>query len=301
MKKVDNTHCLVCNSTEFKHELNVVDHPISKESFDLSECSKCGFTFTNSAPVQSEIAKYYQSENYISHSDTKTGLVNKVYYRVRKIMLSRKHRLIKNLTAGKEILDIGCGTAHFLGYMKEKQYSTLGIEVDKKAREYGKSKFQIDILPTEKFVDGSINKKFSTITMWHVLEHIYDPREYLSLIKDLMNPDSYLIVALPNKNCFDAQYYKSYWAGYDVPRHLWHFSPETFERFAQSMNFEITQINRLPFDPFYISILSEKYQKKVLGTLKGSFVGLYSFMISLFNKRKSSSVVYVMKKASNKD
>jgi len=296
MIKEETKNCLVCNATQFKYELNAMDHSISKESFDIYRCAECDFTFTEKPPTESNIAKYYQSDNYISHSDTKTGFVNKVYYAVRKIMLSKKYRLIKKLSKGKEILDIGCGTGHFLGYMKEKKYETLGVEVDKDAREYGKNKFQLEVLPTDKFLDGSIDKKFSTITLWHVLEHIYEPKKYLDIIKDLMNPDSHLVVALPNHKCFDAKYYSSFWAGYDVPRHLWHFSPDTFENFARSMDFEITQINRLPFDPFYISIVSENYQGNSLSTVRGFMVGFVSYMISLFNKKKSSSVIYVLKK-----
>jgi 2-polyprenyl-3-methyl-5-hydroxy-6-metoxy-1,4-benzoquinol methylase len=299
MKILEHKFCIVCNSEKFSLEMNAKDFSVTKEEFAIYRCSKCRFVFTRNAPLETDIGKYYQSENYISHSDTKKGVVNKLYHLVRKIMLSRKYQLIKNLHTDKEILDIGCGTGYFLDYMKNKQYKTLGIEADKQAREYGKEKFHLEILTNEDLINGAVKTEFSIISLWHVLEHLYKPEYYMHIIHGLLKNDGYLIIALPNLNCFDARYYKSYWAGYDVPRHLWHFSPETIEIFARNNGFEIIEMKRLLFDSFYNSILSEEYRSNKLSIFSGGITGLISMVKSLFNIRNSSSIIYIMKKTAS--
>ena len=295
MLKIES--CINCGCKDFKYLLKVNDFSISKENFDLHQCTNCQFVFTQNAPSESEIAPYYKSEDYISHSDTNKGLINKIYHIVRKIMLSKKFNLIKNLPGDTNILDIGSGTGYFLDYMKQKGYSTLGIEVDENARSYGKEKFGLNILPPSDFTNGSIDQKFSFITMWHVLEHIYDPNQYMQIIHSLLQNEGYLIIALPNKSSYDAAHYKDYWAGYDVPRHLWHFTPNTLEQFANKNGFKLVKMHRLPFDAYYVSLLSEKYKGNALGLIKGGLIGFISMLKSWVNVKNTSSVIYVLEKA----
>lgn len=288
-------HCVVCNGEEFEAKMHLTDHSITKEKFDLYNCLKCGFVFTENAPSEVNAGQYYKSEEYISHSDTNKGIVAKLYHFVRKIMLGRKYRLINSLTDDKCILDVGCGTGYFLDYMKQKEYQTLGVEVDEDAREYGKNKFQLEILPPKEL--SSIKEKFGVITLWHVLEHLYSPNEYLNTLKSLLKDENaYLVIALPNYQSFDGAHYKTFWAGYDVPRHLWHFSPKTLEMLAQKNGLEVVKMKRLPFDSFYNSMLSEKYKGSKFSVLKGGMIGGVALLQSLFNIRKSSSIIYVLKK-----
>jgi 2-polyprenyl-3-methyl-5-hydroxy-6-metoxy-1,4-benzoquinol methylase len=245
------------------------------------------------------VGQYYQSEDYISHSNTKEGFINKAYHFVRKIMLSRKYNLIKNLYKGKDILDIGCGTGYFLDFMKRKQYLTLGVEADMKARAHGIKEFGLNILPPDDLFNGSIKNKFGIISLWHVLEHLYNPEKYMKAIRELLKDDGHLIIAVPNCSSYDAEVYKNYWAGYDVPRHLWHFTPETIDLFVKKLGFKIVELKRLPFDPFYVALLSEKYKESGLGFIKGGLIGLMSLVKSFFNVRKSSSIIYILKKTNN--
>jgi len=293
---LEHKHCAVCNSEQLSLLMKLEDYSISKEKFELFQCSNCQFIFTQNVPVENEIGKYYQSEDYISHSDTNEGLINKAYHFVRKIMLGRKYKLIKSLYKGNDILDIGCGTGYFLDFMKRKQYKTLGVEADSDARAQGIKNFGLDILPPEDLFNGAIKDKFGIISLWHVLEHLYDPKEYMKAIRGILKDDGHLIIAVPNCSCYDAEYYKNYWAGYDVPRHLWHFTPSTLELFAKNTGFEVIKMKGLPFDPFYVALLSEKYKGGSLGMIKGGMIGFISFIKSLFNVRKSSSVIYVLKK-----
>lgn len=295
MKRVNYPGCPLCNNSDIKPHIKLKDYSISKEPFEIWQCTQCDFLFTQNIPDEESIGSYYASEDYVSHSDTQKGIVNKLYHAARKIMLSKKYRFIKKIISGKTILDIGCGTGYFLNYMQKKGYQTLGIEVNEDARSFGKQHFGLTILSPDELFNGKINQKFKVITLWHVLEHLYQPELYLQKIAERLDDDGVLIFALPNPDSFDASYYKNYWAGYDAPRHIWHFTPQTITQLV-SEHFTITRLKRLPFDSFYNSLLSEKYRNKKLQFLRGIFIGSMAYIYSLINVKKSSSLIYVLKK-----
>lgn len=295
MERANYQKCPLCQSEKINSSISLSDYSISKQDFEIWQCANCNFLFTQNIPSEESAGSYYASDEYISHSDTQKGMVNRLYHLARKIMLNKKYRLIKKISSGKTILDIGCGTGYFLNYMKSKNYSTLGIEVNENARAFGQQNFGLNILSPNHLLNDKMNDRFKIITLWHVLEHLYNPDIYIQKIKYLLENDGVLILALPNPDSFDASYYKKYWAGYDVPRHLWHFTPKTINQFVQE-NFSVTKLKRLPFDAFYNSILSEKYQNNKLGFIRGIIIGLISYTLSLFDIKKSSSVIYVLKK-----
>jgi len=295
MKKIIYSKCPLCQSHKIVSTISLEDYSISKQPFEIWQCTQCNFLFTQNIPDEESIGSYYASEEYISHSDTKKGIVNRLYHIVRKIMLGKKYRLIKKISSGKTILDIGCGTSYFLNYMKDKDFQPLGIEINEQTRNFGKQHFGLNILHPEKLLRGEINQKFKVITLWHVLEHLYKPKLYLQKIAKILDDDGVLILALPNPDGFDAKYYKNYWAGYDVPRHIWHFTPRTIDRLL-SDHFTITKLKRLPFDSFYNSILSEKYRNNNFPFLCGLWIGLMAYANSLISIKKSSSIIYVLKK-----
>jgi SAM-dependent methyltransferase len=215
-------------------------------------------------------------------------------------MLVKKRRLvISNIRkASGKILDFGCGTGHFLNEMKRSGWKTTGVEVNKKARGHAISRFGLEVLPPD--ATGSLqSNEYDCITLWHVLEHFHDPHGYFTEIKRLLKPTGNVIVALPNSDSFDARHYGKDWAAFDVPRHLWHFSPSTFSRFAEKAGFRVTSFKVLPFDVFYISILSEKHKGSVFPTLFGLTMGKIYFLLSLFRRKRGSSIVYTLRVAGN--
>ncbi|MGM0498459.1 MAG: class I SAM-dependent methyltransferase, partial [Bacteroidota bacterium] len=283
MNRINYDYCPLCNSERIQKQTEVKDFSISGELFDIYSCPECGFHFTQNHPDESDIGPYYQSEDYISHSDTSKGLINKIYHWIRKIMLGRKFRLIKNETPDKKLLDIGCGTGYFLNYMKNKNYRIYGVEKEKDAREFAINNFNIPVTSPDDFLDQEQNEQYDIITLWHVLEHIQNFNEYLKSIHNNLSKNGILIIALPNHKSYDAKYYKRYWAGYDVPRHLWHFDPETLKILINTHGFKIRKLKKLPFDSFYNALLSEKYRKNKFALLSGFFIGLLSYINSLFN------------------
>lgn len=289
--------CPVCDNTGFDAFIVCTDYFVSGEKFGIKQCGKCGFKITHGVESEENIGRYYQSENYISHSNTSKGFVNRVYHQVRTLMLRKKSKLVEKATGGIKgsILDIGTGTGYFLDQMKTSGWKVTGTEKSSDARNFSKTRFGLDVFPTEElenFGEGS----FDVITLWHVLEHIHRIKENFEAFQKLLKPNGKLIIAVPNHSSFDARHYGEYWAAWDVPRHIWHFAPAQMKLIGEKYGFKLTGVKPLPFDSFYVSILSEKYRKSGFPTLKGLFFGKISWMISLFNPRKCSSVIYLFSK-----
>lgn len=288
--------CLVCSSRELSVLFSCTDHFLSGEEFPLVRCNECGFIFTQNQPEENETAKYYRSEQYISHSDTKKGVVNTLYRVARKFMLKRKAGLIRKVTGKQKgkLLDIGCGTGHFAAEIRNSGWYAEGIEINEGARSFAERHFGLKVYePAE--INTLKSSEYDCITLWHVLEHFSDIGSYMREIRRLLKPGGLCLIALPNCSSFDALHYGEYWAAWDVPRHLWHFTPSTFEKYCDKSTFSVTNINSLPLDAIYISLLSEKYIGKKLSFLRGVIKGKWFFLKSLFDKGRSSSIIYTIK------
>ncbi len=296
MEKIHYTRCPLCGKDTLEFFLKTEDFLKTHEPFELCRCTECGFVFTQDVPPEEEAGGYYESEDYISHSDTRKGMINRMYHWVRRYMLRRKRKLVSRLTKGKKLLDIGCGTGYFPAYMQQKNYEASGVEVSRAAREYGIQKFGLKIVPPEQFLKEDTGEEYDIVTLWHVLEHLYDPGKYLERIREVLKDEGVLVVALPNHHSFDARFYKKYWAGYDVPRHLWHFTPGTLAHLAGLHYFRVTEMVHMPFDPFFNALLSEKYRKRPLWFLSGPVTGFVAFLRGVLRVEKASSVIYILRK-----
>jgi len=293
---ITNSICPLCSSGKISVFLKCTDHLVSREEFDLWKCSECGFVFTGQYPDEQNIRIYYESDDYISHDDKAKGFLNNVYLQARGKMLKRKRRMVEKATGSRKgkILDIGCGTGYFAAAMKKGGWDVRGIEPNTKARDFASGRFGLDVKSPEQ-ISGLPSGSFDCITMWHVLEHFHDPFGYAVEIKRLLKPGGLCLCALPNCSSFDAKHYHGSWAAYDVPRHLWHFTPDTFRVFAEMTCFRITEIRSLPLDVFYISILSERNKGSHLPFIKGIINGSFFAFRSIFDKNKSSSLIYLLR------
>ena len=287
--------CPACGHKEWKFAGEVTDYSISGETFQLWECPFCHLKATYPRPAESEIGRYYASDDYISHSDTRKGLINSLYHSARTYMLKRKHHWITQVTGRHQgaLLDIGAGTGHFAHFMKEKGWQVTALEPDEKARKIALAKLQLQVDPLEALADQPA-QAFDLITLWHVLEHVYDPDAYLKTFRNLLKPGGTLLIAVPNHTSRDAAKYGSYWAAYDVPRHLWHFSPEAMDSLMSRHGFTLQKKIPMHLDAFYVSMLSEKYQGHLsLTTVRGGLIGLRTLWASLRRADKASSIIYV--------
>ena len=294
---VHHSVCPLCSSEKIAFHFSCNDHFVSRKDFAIIKCSDCGFLFTQDYPEETGIGQYYESDNYISHSDSSKGFSNKLYRVARGMMLRWKKNLIVNITHHNRgtILDIGSGTGYFASTMKRAGWMARGIEINEKARNFSITNFGLEAGPPDRITSYESNS-FDCITLWHVLEHFHDPFKYMSEIYRLLKPGAVCVVALPNCSSYDAIHYNRFWAAWDVPRHLWHFQPSTFRLFSEKSGFILENLKILPLDVFYISLLSEGYKGSGMAFLKAmSKAFIFSFR-SFFNKERSSSVIYLLQK-----
>jgi SAM-dependent methyltransferase len=289
--------CPLCDSEDAVLYIQTNDFFLSAEPFSIFKCRSCGFVFTQDHPDEGAISLYYASEDYLSHNDSAKGLSGNLYRFSRRLMLKRKRGLLKKLTGSDtgNLLDIGSGTGHFISEMKKTGWKVLGIEINENARKYSISSLGVEVIPPEE-ISLLQPESFDCVTMWHVLEHFQYPFGYASEIRRLLKPGGTCVVALPNCSSFDADHYRKFWAAYDVPRHLWHFTPGTFSLFAEKTGFKIKSVRSLPLDVFYISILSEKYKGSNFNFLKGITIGLWYSICALFEMKKRSSLIFLLQK-----
>jgi 2-polyprenyl-3-methyl-5-hydroxy-6-metoxy-1,4-benzoquinol methylase len=294
---VHHDKCPLCHSENIRQFLQTRDHFLSRETFELYKCFDCGFVITQDYPEENFIGRYYASDDYVSHNDSASGFLNNLFRLSRIIMLRGKKSIVKRHTGLKNgsLLDIGSGTGHFISVMKKAGWRVKGVEINEKAREYSVSRFGLEVIPREQ-LSSLPSLSFDCITLWHVLEHLDDPVKYASEILRLIKPGGMCIIALPNCNSEDAQYYNKFWAAWDVPRHLWHFTPDTFRLFSEKAGFTVSKISCLPLDVFYISVLSERYKESNFSFIKGIIKGLWFTLRSLFRATGSSSLVYFLQK-----
>lgn len=297
MDRLNITSCPICGSTHLEPTLTCVDHFATSEMFRLYRCRECQFLFTQGAPVEAEIGRYYEAPEYISHTDTQKGVVNHLYHKVRQLMLKRKHRLVEDKSHSESgtLLDIGCGTGYFPAYMQSKGWVVTAVEKSPAARKFAEEHFSLNVHPAEE-LDGLPAEKYDVITLWHVMEHLEHINEVWETLYRLLKPHGQLIVAVPNCSSYDAEKYGGCWAAYDVPRHLWHFTPATMQKLAAKHRFTMTDRLPMPFDAFYVSMLTEKNMRHSFPFLRGVVTGTMGWFHSLIRKERSSSMIYVFRK-----
>ena len=223
--------CPVCSSKRFDNYLICDDHSVSKESFALVKCHKCALILTNPRPKKEFLSQYYQSNEYISHTDKANSLTNLIYKIVRSYTLRKKVRLLNRLNAGVgKVLDYGCGTGDFIMKCRKQKWEAYGVEPDDQARSLAVKKNKDSVFADIK----DLNEKFDIITAWHVVEHISDLVDTIKALKKKLNNGGSFVIALPNHKSYDAEFYGSSWAAYDVPRHLYHFDQQSMSYFCET-------------------------------------------------------------------
>ena len=297
MNRITIKTCPLCGGTQLERALTCVDHYATGEMFHLCRCTGCGFLFTQDFPAEAEIGRYYETPEYISHSDTKHGLINRVYHYARRYMLRRKARLVMSEAHRKEgrLLDIGTGTGYFPATMKALRWQVEALEKSAVARDFARTHFNLDVKPETALTDYA-PESFDVITLWHVMEHLEHLNETWETLHSLLADKGVLVIAVPNPSSYDARKYGAYWAAYDVPRHLWHFTPDTMQRMGAKHGFILSARHPMPLDAFYISMLTERYLHRRGAFARGLMTGALAWFSTLVKKERSSSMIYVFRK-----
>jgi 2-polyprenyl-3-methyl-5-hydroxy-6-metoxy-1,4-benzoquinol methylase len=287
--------CSTCGHQNYLTHLELRDYFLTQEEFTIIKCVHCGLLTTFPQPLPSELYKYYKSTQYLSHATHKKGFEFFLYNRIRSITLASKLELIRKHTFGNTLLDIGCATGVFLNYCRLHGYIAEGIEPNEKARNYAREELKLDVWDVQ-YLSKLPYHKYDIITMWHVLEHVPDVNERMNTVRNLLKEDGTAFIALPNPNSYDANYYKEYWAAYDVPRHLYHFSIEAFSNLCKKNELQVVNILPMIYDSFYISLLSERYKTGKGSYLNALYRGLRSNLYARSNNLNYSSLIYIVKK-----
>ncbi len=289
--------CPLCGSASVYPALSAKDHTVSGEQFEIWHCDDCTGRFTQRVPVAAAIGAYYQSASYVSHSDTEKGLVNRLYHLVRNYTLTTKRKLVQEVTGTTigALLDVGAGTGAFSNAMLMAGWQVTALEPDETARENAKKKYGLEPSSPDQLFSLQPDQ-FDAITLWHVLEHVHDLHGYLSQFHCLLKPGGRLLIAVPNYTSYDAKVYGGFWAAYDVPRHLYHFSPKSMQMLGNAKGFDLKSTEPMWFDSFYVSMLSEQYQNGSGNIFGALWNGLISNIKALGDRKRCSSVIYVFAK-----
>ncbi|WP_422355413.1 class I SAM-dependent methyltransferase [Roseivirga pacifica] len=282
--------CRICSDSNLKEHLPITDYFGEKEVFNTAICEQCTTVYTVPRPDEENIIKYYKSNSYKSHGDKKGGIIDKLYNIAQQRNFAYKYKLINKYSFGKKLLDYGCGAGAFLNHMQTKGYKVTGVEPDADARNHIPSN-----IPVASDISEHSKSKFDVITSYHVIEHVHQLIETMNNLSDKLDRNGVFHMALPNYKSWDAQHYAEHWAGYDVPRHLYHFSQKSVHTLAQKTGLNIVATHPLVFDSYYVSLLSEEYRtgsKNYIRAFKNGFVsnrkakhtGEYSSLIYILTK-----------------
>jgi len=284
--------CPSCEHGDSQLFLDVPDFRYSSDVFPIHSCKSCGLHYTKRLPAASEIGAFYKSESYDSHRLDNNSLISRIYRFVRRINIRNKVSWVRRYVKSGTVADYGCGLGHFLGALIEAGYQAKGFEIDEEVRILAKSELGLSIEPLESFAHLS-DASVDVITMWHVLEHVYDLKKDFEVVVSKIKSGGTLMIAVPNFQSYDGQYYAKYWEAYDVPRHLYHFDEKSLVHFVEPFGLRLLESIPMKFDAYYVSMRSEVNKAKG-SKLKGAYIG---FLSNLYAKKNGySSNVFVFRK-----
>ncbi len=271
--------------------LEIKDYTLTGETFKLLHDPVLDMLVTEPQPAN--LGRYYESEDYISHTDARRSLVDKMYHMVKGYNLKGKLSLINSYaTSDKLLLDVGAGTGDFLALAKKCGWEIAGVEPNQLARFKAKQK---DVVLLEGLDFVPTGQKFEVITLWHVLEHLPDLESQITKLVGLLTENGTMVLAVPNFKSYDAKYYREYWAAFDAPRHLWHFSKNSIQNIFAKHGMKVVKTKPMIFDAFYVALLSEKYKNGKQNFIKAFWIGIMSNIRALWSK-EYSSLIYILKK-----
>jgi 2-polyprenyl-3-methyl-5-hydroxy-6-metoxy-1,4-benzoquinol methylase len=286
--------CPICTSEKIEFALKASSYRVKNETFDVFVCKSCSHKFTNPVPDEEAIGEYYKSENYISHTDSNKSFFDKAYQMVKKISLNNKEGLLSKYGVDKDrvFLDYGAGTGSFVNLLDERNWNVLGIEISSEARSQSAKR---ELLYNIDKLEDLDSESLSGFSMWHVLEHIYEPEILLKTLAQKMKRGAIGFIAVPNNDSWDAHYYGQTWAALDLPLHFSHFTKKSMKTLLDKAGLTLVKVESMPFDAYYISMLSEANKKTSLSTVKGVLNGFKSNVRGM-SDNNTSSVIYVVKK-----
>lgn len=285
--------CILCDNPSLIPHKEIPDYFGSKGVFQVVKCKSCDTLYTSPRPDEENIITYYKSSSYVSHGDKVSPIFDAIYSYLQKRNFRYKSKLLQRYTIDTNHLDYGCGNGKFLAFLKSKNWNVSGIEPDSHARQQAEKNTSLTIHDNLDSLDET--KQFSSISLFHVLEHVHQLDETITKLVERLSRNGILMLALPNFNSWDAQHYDQHWAGYDVPRHLYHFSQKSMFHLAKKYGLNIVATHPLMFDSYYASLLSGQYMTGKKNYLSAFRQG-YTSNKHAQKTKEFSSLIYVLSK-----
>jgi 2-polyprenyl-3-methyl-5-hydroxy-6-metoxy-1,4-benzoquinol methylase len=247
--------CPVCRAPDSAACYSVDDRlfGLARGTFELFRCASCHCTFLHPLPDESTLAGCYPQEYWWSEKSASESFFSRLFRKMekayREFVVADHARFLdycarKNGAGGKRLLDIGCGSGSFLQSARSHGFLPHGMDMSAKAVEIVRNDYGI---PAKQ---GGIGRnvwdeeRFDFVTMFHVLEHLPDPRLALRFAANLLQPGGTLVMQVPNVSSLQARFFGKRWYGLDVPRHVINFSPKALGLLLGEMGFEFQIVSR---------------------------------------------------------
>lgn len=299
-KDFEYVKCNLCDSDNSSILFKGKDMVHKKKGlFTVVKCLNCGLIYTNPRPNENIISKYYPDEYWDIYDNEDEGIDIRLKKLVHKFINKISYKMTISPQLGGKILDIGCGDGKRLLELRKDGWDTYGVEISDLAAEYVRERYGLNVI-TGKVEDARFkNEIFDVIILDNVLEHLSDPKTSLIEISRILKNDGTLAIIIPNVNSFEAKQFRKYWTGWELPRHLYHFTPMSIRDLLAKTGFEVLKID---FDTNPNNILSSlKYifKDRGINTLIGlTIVFPFAILTSLIlgkTKQSYNMAVYSKK------
>jgi SAM-dependent methyltransferase len=210
--------------------------------FDVVRCGECGMLRLDPQPSPDELRRYYPDNYWFAPDSSAASRMEEAWRR----LVLRDHvrfvtQALRSSKATGPLLDVGCGGGLFLGMMRERGHRVVGLDFSREAVSVAWRRQQVPALVAEFGSAPLCDRAFAAITMFHVMEHLYDPGAYVSAARELLAPDGRLIIQVPNAASWQCRLLGSAWNGMDVPRHLFDFRDSDLQKLLERGGFEVVR------------------------------------------------------------
>jgi SAM-dependent methyltransferase len=274
--------CENCDGDQFETIFSGSDKLLGiPGEFDVIECMQCGL-YQISPKLNTQQMENYYPEAYICYLEAIEDESNP-WTRFNRFLGQNKRcrQVMRRAKSTGKILDIGCATGVFLNEMQKKGWKCYGIEPDQEAVAYARRRFGLDVFCGVVEDANLPANSFDVVTLWDVLEHVYDLNSTISEIKRLLKPGGVIIAILPNADAFERAWFEEYWVGWEVPRHYRTFTPNTITEFLKKHGFDEIEIFSftgrhgafmLSIEFWLNSVEMAAWKKKLIMSVFGSFI-----------------------------
>lgn len=262
------------------------------DEFWVLECQQCGVGKTD--PVPNNIDEYYIEEYYENRVEENSNN-GTLYQFLNKIDQTYEATVgIASLLPDdtQELLVVGCGPGNKLHQYKRKGINVTGVEPNKKAVQFGRDKYDLEIKHGSLTDDHIIEtlSEYDVVLFDHVFEHIPNPRENLAVVRNSLKPTGSLLIEVPNFDSLSRQLFSKYWGDYDVPRHIYHYTPAALEELLSQCGFKLDEesydLSARLHAFWFAKLLKEEYQLNFPGRVFYPIFGIYGMAGGLLKKTR---------------